>query len=863
MKPRSHLFRKYAVFFVALVSGALLVNGLVDLYFSYRDNKAALVRLQREKAEAAASRIDQFIRTIEDQIGWMTQALSRQQGTSLERRSFDYLLRQAPSITEVSYLDEAGKEQLRISRLGMDVVGSQVDYSTEPQFLEAKSGRTFFGPVYFREGSEPYMTIAMSGKGQDGGVTVAEVNLKFIREVVSQIKVGKAGHAYVLDSRGNLIAHPDMNLVLKKTSFASLPQVRDAMTGSQKPGDAGDQATIARNLEGRQVLTANATILPLGWLVFVEEPLAEALAPLYSSMIRTGILLLVGLGVSVMASLLLARKMVNPIRALQERAVRIGAGALDERIEIRTGDELEALADQFNSMAAQLRDSYADLEQKVEALRNSERRLADIINFLPDATFAIDREGRVIAWNQAMEEMTGLKADEILGKGNYEYAIPFYGERRPLLADLVLKPDQTHQSRYTFTERHQDTLVAESIAPSLRGGTHLWGKARLLRDAEGAVVGAIESIRDTTERKQTEHALRESEQKYRNIIEHAVEGIFQATADGRYLSVNPAFARMCGFSSPEEMIGEITDIARQLYVDPDDRMRIKRLYDDPGFVKGFEAQFRRKDGALIWVSITARSVRDESGVLLYYEGTIQDITERKRAELEVQTHREQLRLLASELSVTEERERRRLATDLHDSIGQTLAMCKLRLGELRSQASSNVIANDCDHISTLLDQAIQGTRSLTFELSPPVLYELGLEAALESLVERMQQVHGIPIQLVDHGGPKPLSQDVAVLCFRAVQELLVNVVKHAHAQKIEVSTGRDRGRIRITVADDGIGFDTSESISRKGGKGGFGLFSIKERLQLLGGSLKVDSKPGQGTRVTLSAPLEHYPIRKG
>ncbi|HXZ44814.1 MAG TPA: cache and HAMP domain-containing protein, partial [archaeon] len=346
---RSRLFRRYTVFFVALVSGALLVSGFLDLYFSYQDNKVALVRLQREKAEAAASRIDQFIRTVEDQIGWMTQALSRRQGTSLERLSFDYLLRQAPSITEVSYLDGVGRERLRISRLGMDVVGSQVDYSTEPKFLEAKSGKTFFGPVYFRQESEPYMTIAMSGKGQDAGVTVAEVNLKFIRDVVSQIKVGKAGRAYALDSRGTLIAHPDMNLVLKKTSFASLPQVKDAMTGSPMPDDARDQATIARDLQGRQVLTASATILPLGWLVFVEEPLAEAFAPLYSSLIRIGILLLVGLGVSVMASVLLARKMVNPIRALQARAARIGAGALDERIEIRTGDELEALADQFNS----------------------------------------------------------------------------------------------------------------------------------------------------------------------------------------------------------------------------------------------------------------------------------------------------------------------------------------------------------------------------------------------------------------------------------------------------------------------------------------------------------------------------------
>jgi PAS domain S-box-containing protein len=498
-----------------------------------------------------------------------------------------------------------------------------------------------------------------------------------------------------------------------------------------------------------------------------------------------------------------------------------------------------------------------------DALRNSERRLADIINFLPDATFAIDRERRVLAWNQAMEEMTGVKAGEILGKGNCEYGIPFYGERRPLLADLLLKPDQAHEGQYTVIERHQDTLVAENFLPSLRGGTYLWAKARLLYDSQGTVVGAIESMRDITALKQAERALRESGQAYRNIIENAVEGIFQATPEGRYLSVNPAWANMCGFSSPEEMIREVRDIASQLYVNPEDRTRIKRLYDEPGFVKGFEAQFRRKDGGLIWVSITARSVRDEGGALLYYEGTIQDITKRKRAEIKLEEYQKQLRSLASELSLTEERGRRRLATDLHDSIGQTLAMCKLKLDELRSQGSLAVLANDLDHIATLLDRAIQGTRSLTFELSPPVLYELGIEAALESLVERMQQVNGTQIKLIAHGGSKPLTEDIAALCFRAVQELLVNVIKHADARKIEVSTRRDRGRIRITVADDGIGFDPREIISRKGGKGGFGLFSIRERLQHLGGSLKVDSKLGQGTRVTLSAPLRHRLVKRG
>ncbi len=368
MKPRAHLFRKYVVLFVTLVSGALLASGLLETYFSYRENKTVLVSLQREKAEAAATRIDQFVREVEDQIGWTTQATFLPQGAALDQRRFDYLrlLRQAPSITEVSYLNASGKEQIRVSRLTMDVVGSQADFSQEPKFLEAKSGKVYLGPVYFRKESEPYMTIAMAEKGQDAGVTVAEVNLKFIWDVISQIKIGKAGYAYVVDARGNLIAHPDISLVLQKTNLSSLPQVREALAGALRPDRSREGATIARNLQGQQVLTAHAAIAPLGWSVFVEQPLAEAFAPLYSSLLRTAVLLLGGLGISILASLLLARRMVTPIRALQAGAAKIGAGELDQRIEVRTGDELEALAEQFNSMAAQLQESYAGLERKVE-----------------------------------------------------------------------------------------------------------------------------------------------------------------------------------------------------------------------------------------------------------------------------------------------------------------------------------------------------------------------------------------------------------------------------------------------------------------------------------------------------------------
>jgi len=367
-RSQGRLFRKYVLIFVTLVSGALLTSALIEIYFSYQENKTALTRVQQEKALAAASKIEQFIKEIERQVGWTAQPQWGARSAALDQRRFDYLrlLRQSPALTEISHLDPSGKEQLRVSRLAMDVVGSEADFSQDPKFLEAKAGKTYFSPVYFRKESEPYMTIAMGRSGEDAGVTVAEVNLKFIWDVVSQIKIGKAGHAYVVDSQGRLIAHPDISLVLQKTDLSSLPYVQAVRAGAPAPGRERDEATIARDFQGRQILTASAPIAPLGWLVFVDLPLGEAFAPLYSSIYRTALLLLVGIALSVLASLFLARRMVTPIQALQAGAARIGTGELGHRLQVRTGDELEALADQFNTMTAQLQESYANLEQKVE-----------------------------------------------------------------------------------------------------------------------------------------------------------------------------------------------------------------------------------------------------------------------------------------------------------------------------------------------------------------------------------------------------------------------------------------------------------------------------------------------------------------
>ena len=383
---RGRLFRKYLLLILSLVTIALLASGAIGIYFSYQENKSALASLQHEKAVAAASRIEQYITRIEQQLKYVAFTQLGAGEAELRRIEFLKLLRQVPDITDIAQISSTGREQVLVSRLGMDNINSGKDRSQEPAFRDAKRGQTWFGEVYFRKETEPYMTIALRSQGDDGPLTIADVNLKFIWDVVSRIRIGEKGKAYVVDGNGFLVADPDIGLVLRKTNLGMLPHVHASADASK----SDEPAMVSTDLAGTAMLTSVAYIDPLGWRVFVEQPVAEVYGKLDASIVRTGLLLLAGLLLSAFGALALARGMVRPIRTLDEGARRIGAGDLDRQIDVRTGDELEGLADQFNRMTARLRESYAGLERKVD------ERTRELKNSLEQQT-AISEILRVIS----------------------------------------------------------------------------------------------------------------------------------------------------------------------------------------------------------------------------------------------------------------------------------------------------------------------------------------------------------------------------------------------------------------------------------------------------------------------------------
>ncbi len=361
------------------------------------------------------------------------------------------------------------------------------------------------------------------------------------------------------------------------------------------------------------------------------------------------------------------------------------------------------------------------------------------------------------------------------------------------------------------------------------------------------LVRAYEKLQqETSERKWAEDVLRSSEEKYRLLVENASEAI--VIIQDHYIQYfNPKTLRVLNHPADTLTTKTVDEI-----IHPEDRdmVRNRRLKMVKGetIPSNFCCRVIDQDGATRWLEINSVLITwmGRPAMLSFFN----NITERKRAERDVQEYQEQLRSLASELSLAEERERRRLATNLHDHIGQTLALTKIKLGALEAQLPSGRLSEESRFIRSLIDRTIEYTKSLTFELSPPILYELGFEATIEWLGEQVQKDHQLQFELRSDGRPLALDRDISILMFQAVRELVMNIIKHAHAGKIRIGIYQADNNLHVDVEDDGVGFDPSRA-----GQDSFGFFSIRERINHFSGAFHVESEPGRGTRASLTAPL--------
>ncbi len=521
----------------------------------------------------------------------------------------------------------------------------------------------------------------------------------------------------------------------------------------------------------------------------------------------------------------------------------------------------------------------SDRKQAEEGIKNAYAELNQIFHTAADGMRVIDKKYNILRVNNTFSSLTGISKDEAVGKKCYEI---FSG---PLChtSSCPLRRILSGENRITYQvdKERKDGLKIPCILTAVP-----------FKGAKGELIGIIEDFKDITERvqsrqalqkaydeleqkvmertaeltksnlklrqeinerKRMEAALRESENKYKTIAENSFTGVF-IHQDGKYVFVNDQFAKIHGFA-PWELIGR----SYLTLIHPDEREIVsqiasKKMIEDSD-LKRYEIRRLRKDGQIIWCEMMATAIEYQEKPAIM--GNIIDITERKQAEEKLLIYQDQLRFLASELSLIEERERREIAVALHDRIGQTLAISKMKLSALRESIRPSDLSITLKEICDLIEQTIQETRLMTLELSPPILYELGFEPAVEWLAEKIQQQNHIEISLEDDGQPKPLDDDIAFVLFRALNELLINVTKHAQAQHVKVSLARDGDQLRISVEDDGIGFDTRNYGSHILKNGGFGLFSIRERLSHLDGYLEVKSEPGQGTLVTLMMPMKN------
>jgi PAS domain S-box-containing protein len=464
-------------------------------------------------------------------------------------------------------------------------------------------------------------------------------------------------------------------------------------------------------------------------------------------------------------------------------------------------------------------------------------------------------DGRFLRVNRRFCDIVGYSHDEMMPRTFQDITHP---------ADL--DADLKHVRQLLAGEADTYSMEKRYIR---KDGETVWVSltVSLARDAEGAPRWFVSVVEDISARKRVERALRESEGKFRQLMEQSPVSIQLMSPDGRVTAVNRAWMDLWGI--PKDDLPEV--LAKyNILEDKEARKRgvmplIEKAFKGEAVllpVIEYEAADTMDDLGIgteankVWLQVRLYPIRDSEDEVVGVVQMEEDITSRRKAEEQLHAYRERLRALASGLTLAEERARRSIAADLHDHVGQTLALARVRLANARRAASEEKLKAMLDEVSESVLEASRETRHLVFDLGSPSMNEIGLAAAIsEWLDERIGDRYGLKTDFVDQAGRVPLTDDIQAILFRNVRELLTNAVKHAHAQTVSVRLERDDGDLRIVIRDDGVGFSPDATDRKVEDTGGFGLFSIEERMADLGGTFEIVSEPGAGCTAVLTAPL--------
>jgi PAS domain S-box-containing protein len=577
------------------------------------------------------------------------------------------------------------------------------------------------------------------------------------------------------------------------------------------------------------------------------------------------------------------RAVMRTVSGMELASQSLTNGELSGKLELDNRDELGQIVASFNRIAM--------------AMQESQRRLADIVNFMPDPVLAIDREGQVIIWNRAIEEMTATKAQDMLGKGNYEYALPFYGERRPILVDLVTLPQQQLEEKYTQIRREGPVLVGETYVPGLKsGGVYLFATAAPLYDSNGGIAGAIEVIRDLTGRKRAEEALQKSEQLYRSVIDNSVDVYFRLDAQGDVILVSPSGATLMGYASVSEVLG--LNITKDFFADPKDRERFLSTIQKGGSVKDFEAILKRRDGTPVVVMANARVYFDQNGNRIGIEGFLRDFSDRKRMEEDLHRAKEAAEAATQAKSAFLATMSHEIRTPMNAVIGMTGLLLETPL-TTEQREFAETIRTSGDALLTIINDILDFSKieagRMDLESQPFVLREC-VESAVDLLASRAAE-KGLDLACaIDPQVPPALMGDATRLR-QILVNLIGNSVKFTEQGEVVVSVQCDGGPVdggqwsvgsgqetvvsgqwsvvgdqrakhdslttlHFTVRDTGIGIppdrmdrlfrsfsQVDASTTRRYGGTGLGLAISKRLCELMGGTMWVESEgvPGKGS----------------